>query len=264
MAGKSTRASLRGRASFAPFLCCLIGMLPAGPASAEEALVAVAANFQEVAEKLEVEFEAATDHDLTITTGSTGKLYAQIKNGAPYDILLAADQRRPELLEREGDAVSGSRFTYAVGRLALWSADPARVAADGSETLRAGAFRKLAMANPDLAPYGEAAMQTLAALGLLETLEKKIVMGENVGQAHALVATGNAELGFVALSYVLSPRNEKPGSHWAVPQELYQPIRQDAVLLVRAVDNVAARAFLEYLKSDAARSVIERFGYGGR
>jgi molybdate transport system substrate-binding protein len=243
-------------------LCGLITSLLPVAVSAEEALVAVAVNFSEVIEQLEPDFEAATGHALTITTGSTGKLYAQIKNGAPFDILLAADRRRPELLEEEGDAVSGSRFTYAVGRLTLWSPDAERVAENGAATLRAGAFRKLAIANPDLAPYGEAARETLSSLKLLEALEEKLVMGENIGQTHALVATGNAELGFVALSYVLSPRNNKPGSRWDVPQDLHAPIRQEAVLLLRAADNDAARAFLEYLQSDGARTLIESFGYG--
>jgi molybdate transport system substrate-binding protein len=242
--------------------CGLIAtLLPTG-ASAGEALVAVAANFTEVVGRLEADFERTTGHDLTVTTGSTGLLYAQIRSGAPYDVLLAADRLRPELLEKEGRAVAGSRFTYAVGRLTLWSAAPELVSTDGAETLRAGAFRKLAIANPDLAPYGVAARETLAALGLLETLGDRIVMGENIGQTHALVATGNAELGFVALSYVLSPGNRIPGSRWDVPQELHAPIRQDAVLLTRGAANAAARDFLEYLKRDEARAVIESFGYG--
>jgi molybdate transport system substrate-binding protein len=262
MTGQAKRPSRGKRTVALPLLCGLIAALLPGTASAAEALVAVAGNFSEVIERLESDFETATGHNLTVTTGSTGKLYAQIENGAPFDIMLAADRRRPELLEKEGLAVAGSRFTYAVGRLTLWSPDPGRVAADGAETLRAGHFRKLAIANPDLAPYGEAARETLAALDLLEALGDRIVMGENIGQAYALVATGNAELGLVALSYVISPRNRMPGSRWEVPQELYTPIRQEAILLVRAADNVAARAFLEYLKSDGARAVIQSFGYG--
>lgn len=224
--------------------------------------MAVATNFSEVVERLEVDFEGSSAHRLTVVTGSTGKLYAQIVHGAPFDILLAADRRRPELLEQEGRAVVGSRFTYAVGRLTLWSPDPARVATDGIETLRAGAFRRLAIAHPELAPYGAAARETLTALGLLDALGDRIVLGENIGQAHALVATGNAELGFVALSYVLSPRNRTPGSRWDVPRNLHAPIRQDAVLLVRSVDHAAARAFLDYLRSAEARAVLEGFGYG--
>ena len=248
---------VRGLLSLALLVCFL-----APSACAEDALVAVATNFSEVMERLESDFEQAGDHTLTVTTGSTGKLYAQIRHGAPFDMLLAADQHRPKLLEAESHAVAGSRFTYAVGRLTLWSPDAEHVSVDGSATLRAGSFRKLAMANPDLAPYGAAARETLTALGLLDALQPRMVMGENIGQAHALVATGNADLGFVALSYVLSPRNKPPGSRWDVPEYLYTPIRQDAVLLKRGAGNAAARAFVEFLKTDEARAVIENFGYG--
>ncbi len=230
--------------------------------SGADALVAVAANFSEVMERLESGFEAMGDHTLTVSTGSTGKLYAQIRNGAPFDALLAADQRRPKLLEEESRAVSGSRFTYATGRLTLWSPDSERVYSDGPATLRAGLFRNIAMANPELAPYGSAAKETLEALGLFDKLRARVAMGENIGQAHALVATGNADPGFVALSYVVSPRNEHIGSRWDVPQELYTSIRQDALLLNRGADNPAAVAFLAYLKTDAARAVIQRYGYG--
>jgi molybdate transport system substrate-binding protein len=239
-----------------------LSLFLAPPAAAEETLVAVAANFSEVMERLETDFERDTGHELTVAIGSTGKLYAQITHGAPFDVMLAADQRRPELLESEGFAVAGSRFTYALGRLTLWSPVEGRVDADGEATLRAGKFRSLSLANPDLAPYGMAAKETLENLGLWKALEKKLVMGENIGQAYALVASGNAELGFVALSYVLSPRNEQPGSRWDVPVDLYSPIRQDAVLLSRAADNPAARALLSFLKSEAARKVIESYGYG--
>lgn len=234
------------------------------PASgyADDALVAVATNFSEVMERLQANFEQAGDHTLTVTAGSTGKLYAQIRNGAPFDILLAADERRPRILEDESQAVAGTRFTYAVGRLTLWSPDAGRVSADGQVTLRARTFRKLAIANPELAPYGTAARETLTTLGLFDSLGPRIVTGENIGQAHALVATGNAELGFVALSYVLSPRNKHSGSRWDVPQELYTPIRQDAILLKRGSKNAAATAFLDFLRTDAARAVIESFGYG--
>lgn len=234
---------------------------PAGRAQAEEALVAVATNFTEVLEGLAPKFTAATGHRIRVSGGSTGKLYAQIRNGAPFDILLAADQRRPELLENAALGVAGSRFTYAVGKLALWSADPARIGRNGAGVLRRGDFRRLALANPKLAPYGFAAQQTLTALGLWTALGDRIVQGQNVGQAHSLVATGNAELGFVALSAVMSPRNALKGSWWEVPADLYQPIRQDAVLLSRAKDNAAARAFLGYLRGAAARKIIAAFGY---
>ena len=233
----------------------------ATPAASGEAVVAVAANFTEVAERLEADFERDSAHTLTFVVGSTGKLYAQIAHGAPFDAFLSADRASPERLEKEGLAVAGSRFTYATGRLTLWSREPGRVGADGAATLRRGEFRLLAIANPELAPYGEAARQTLENLGLWRSLQGKVVMGETVGQAHAMVASGNAELGFVALSYVLSPRNETPGSRWDVPAELYEPIRQDAVLLKRAAGNPAARGFLAFLRSAEARTVIEGYGY---
>lgn len=235
--------------------------LTAGHA-AETALVAVAANFSDAMAQLEPAFEAESGHALTVTTGSTGKLYAQIVHGAPFDVLLAADRARPAKLEAEGHAVAGSRFTYAVGRLVLWSPDPARVAPGGIVALEEGAFRALAIANPDLAPYGQAARETLAALGLEDALRNRIVMGENVGQAFALVATGNAELGFVALSSLRHARTNRAGSRWDVPADLHAPIRQDAVLLVRARENPTARAFLKFLRSDAARATIARLGYG--
>ncbi|MEQ8483900.1 MAG: molybdate ABC transporter substrate-binding protein [Pseudomonadales bacterium] len=235
--------------------------MSAAAVAAEQALIAVAANFAEVVERLEGDFERETGHRIDMTVGSTGKLYAQIRSGAPFDVLLAADQARPERLEADGDAVRGSRFTYASGRLVLWSADPDRIGPDGAATLRAGQFRRLAIANPDLAPYGLAAVQTLEALGLRASLADRMVMGESIGQAHAMVATGNAELGLVALAQVASPRQAAPGSRWDVPAALHQPIRQDAVLLSRAEDNSAARDFMAYLRRDDVRQIIAGFGY---
>lgn len=240
----------------------LLVAVAAGRATAAEALVAVAANFADVVRQLEPGFRAATGHALAVSIGSTGQLYAQIRGGAPYDLLLAADQERPRRLAEEGLAVAGSRFTYAVGRLTLWSAAAERIGADGEETLRHGGFRHLALANPKLAPYGAAARQVMRRLGLWEVLRERLILGENVGQTFAMVASGNAELGFVALAQVLSSRNTTPGSRWDVPARLHEPIRQDAVLLTRAADNLAARAFLGYLKSPTARSLIERSGYG--
>jgi molybdate transport system substrate-binding protein len=233
----------------------------AGAAAAEEAVVAVAANFTEVVERLEADFERESGHTVTFVAGSSGKLYAQIANGAPFDVFLSADQERPERLEKEGLAVAGSRFTYATGRLTLWSREPGRVGSDGAATLRRGEFRRLAIANPDLAPYGAAARQSLEKLSLWERFEDRIVMGETIGQAHAMVASGNAELGFVALSSVLSPRNETKGSRWDVPADLYAPIRQDAVLLSRGADNTAARGFLAFLRSERAKALIASYGY---
>ncbi|WDI31740.1 molybdate ABC transporter substrate-binding protein [Hyphococcus flavus] len=229
-------------------------------ASAEEALVAVAANFQTAASQLEADFEANSEHTITITAGSTGKLYAQIVNGAPFDVFLAADQQRPRLLEEKGASVIGSRFTYAVGRLVLWSANPS-LAVENSIYLRNGAFRRLAMANPDLAPYGAAAQEILQSLDLWEALQSKIVMGENVTQSFTYVATGNAELGFVALSSVFE-FDGGAKSYWEPPVNSYRPIRQDAVLLKRAKSNAAALAFFQYLKSEPARELISSSGYG--
>lgn len=238
-------------------LALLAVMLANPQARAAEALVAVAANFAGPAEALEAAFEASGPHRATITTGSTGKLYAQISNGAPFDVLLAADQVRPERLEAEGDAVAGTRFTFAIGRLSLWSADPDRIAG-GLDALRAGDFDHLAIANPDLAPYGLAARQALQYFGLWDTLKPKIVMGQNVGQTFSLVATGNAALGLIATPLC---RSVSAGSRWDVPEQAHDPIRQDAVLLARGADNPAARAFLAFLRSDAAKLIISRFGY---
>lgn len=242
-------------------LACLLALFTDSRASAEQALVAVATNFAEVAQRLESEFEAGSGHEITLATGSTGKLYAQIINGAPYDLLLAADQERPRLLEKSGDAVAGTRVVYAIGRLTLWSADADRDLTLGRETLEKGKFRSLAIANPKLAPYGAAAKETLQSLNLWDSLESKIVMGENIGQAHAMVATGNAELGMVALSYVLSLRNKQPGTRWDIPAHLHAPIRQDAILLTHGAGNVAATAFLKFLQTEGVQATVKSLGY---
>lgn len=239
---------------------CLL-LLPAWPCVAAEALVAVATNFAEVMTRLKSDFESAAPHTLRIATGSTGKLYAQIVAGAPFDVFLAADQDRPQRLEAGGQAVTGSRFTYATGTLVLWSADPERIGGNGAALLRAGQFRRLAIANPELAPYGLAARQTLEALGVWAQLAERIVMGENIGQAYGMVATGNAELGLLATSQLRAPGKALTGSAWEVPADLYEPIRQDAVLLTRAAHNEAALALLRYLKQEPARKVIREYGY---
>ncbi len=231
------------------------------PVAAESALVAVATNFAEVAQKLSLEFERDNNHRITLTAGSTGKLYAQITNGAPFDLLLAADSERPTVLEKSGNAVSGTRTVYAIGRLTLWSPDPGLFSTPGREILERGAFRSLAIANPSLAPYGMAAKQTLQSLGVWESSRNRIVMGENVGQAHAMVATRNVEFGLLALSLAVSSRNDQPGSRWDVPADLHAPIYQEAVLLLHGAENPAARAFLEFLNSKAARATIKSFGY---
>ncbi|PKP71805.1 MAG: molybdate ABC transporter substrate-binding protein [Alphaproteobacteria bacterium HGW-Alphaproteobacteria-4] len=239
------------RTLLALFLC-------AGPAAADTALVAVAANYATAAETQAAAFSAASGHQITLTTGSTGKLYAQIGEGAPYDALLSADAATPARIEAEGAGVAGTRFTYAVGALALWSPDPARIGADPLAALTDPGLRHLAIANPDLAPYGVAAKQALEALGLWQTVQPRIVTGENIGQTNAMVASGAAEAGFVALSAVA---DDTGGSRWLVPQDLFQPIRQDAVLLAHGAGNPAARGFLDWLKTPEAQAINTRFGY---
>jgi molybdate transport system substrate-binding protein len=244
-------------------LCCAVvcfRLAFAAPLQ-EEALVAVATNFVEVAEVLVDAFESRSEYAVSLVAGSTGKLYSQVVNGAPFDVLLAADQVRPQRLLNSHMAVAGSQATYATGQLTLWSPDPDAVTTGGRKVLAQGNFRSLAIANPSLAPYGSAAQETLINLGLWEQLETKIVMGENVGQAHAMVSTRNAEFGLVALSYVVSPRNSQAGSRWDVPAGLHKPIKQDVVLLQHGAANLAARAFLEYLLSEPARATIRSFGY---
>ncbi|SDG14906.1 molybdate transport system substrate-binding protein [Limimonas halophila] len=232
-----------------------------GAARAAEALVAVSANFAEVARTLKPQFEAATDHELTLTVGATGTLYAQVRKGAPYDVLLAADQKRPAKLEAAGEIVPGSRFTYAVGRLSLWSPEPERIGDAPLDALTADDVEHLAIANPKLAPYGRAAKRTLKHFGLWKRLSEKIVMGQNVGQTFSMVATGNAQLGLVATSYALNAEKHQPASRWDVPASAHAPIRQDAVRLRHGADNPAAGAFLSYLRSKDARTIIRRFGY---
>lgn len=242
-----------------PLLPLLLLALLAGHAHADTQ-VAVAANFAAPAQKIAAEFEKQTGHKAIIATGSTGKFYAQIVNGAPFDILLSADDETPAKLEREGHAVAGSRYTYAIGKLVLWSAKPA-IIDDKAEVLKRGSFNHLAIANPKVAPYGAAAVETMKALGVYDALQSKLVMGENIAQTHQFVATGNALLGFVALSQVLKD-GKIEGSYWSVPEKLYTPIRQDAALLDKGKDNKAARAFLDFLKTNkAAKDIILSYGY---
>jgi molybdate transport system substrate-binding protein len=229
-------------------------------ASAEEAQIAVAANFTVPMKAIIAAFEADTGHDIRASFGSTGKLYAQIKNGAPFEALLAADQKRPELLVEEYVAVRDSRFTYAIGSLVLWSAETDAFE-DGPARLEAGDFAKLAIANPKLAPYGEASVQTMDALGVKEALEPKLVMGENIAQTYQFVATGNAEVGFVALSQVMEGGDITKGSGWIVPGNLHDPIRQDAVILESGKENPAVAELFAYLKGEKARAIIRDFGY---
>lgn len=230
------------------------------PARAEQVQVAVASNFTAPMQKLAAEFEKDTGHKAQLAFGSTGKFYAQIKNGAPFEVLLAADDETPVRLEQEGMAAAGSRFTYAIGTLVLWSARSDYVDAQG-EVLNKGQFNKLALANPKLAPYGKAAVETLNKLGLFAALEPRFVQGENIAQTFQFVSTGNAELGFVALSQVMKDGRIASGSAWVVPGNLHTPIRQDAVILSNGKDNAAAIALMKYLKENKARAIIKAYGY---
>ena len=245
---------------FSLFALALLDTLLSRPALAAEVKVAVAANFTAPMQKIAADFERDTGHKAQLSFGATGKFYAQIKNGAPFEILLAADDEIPARLEKEGFAASGSRFTYAIGQLALWSARPGYVD-DMGEVLKQDTFEHLAIANPRLAPYGAAAVETLTRLGLLGRVEGRLVQGENIAQAFQFVSTGNAELGFVALSQVYVGGKLKSGSAWIVPANLHKPIRQDAVVLARGRDNPAAAALARFLKTDKARAVIKSYGY---
>ena len=237
-----------------------IFLLFAGVAHAGEVTVAVAANFTAPMKLIAQQFERDTGHKANLAFGATGQLYAQIKNGAPFGILLSADTSTPEKLEAEGAGVKGSRFTYAVGKLVLWSKKPGLVDAQGA-VLKTGPFDQLAVANPKLAPYGAAAMQVIDQLGLRAALTPKLVEGANIGQAHQFVSTGNAVLGFVALSQVSVNGKVAEGSAWVVPSSFYSPILQDAVLLDVAKANPAALALMQYLRGDQAKALIRSFGY---
>lgn len=232
----------------------------AGAVQAAEVSVAVAANFAAPMQRIAAAFEQDTGHRANLAFGSTGKFYAQIKNGAPFQLLLAADNETPARLEREGLSVAGTRFTYAIGKLALWSKQPS-VVDDQGAVLRNAVFAHIALADPKLAPYGKAAVQTLTTLGLHDALRAKFVFGENIAQAHQFVATGNAPLGFVALSQVFADGRITKGSAWIVPAAMHEPIRQDALMLNQGKHNPAATALLRYLRSDKARAIIRAHGY---
>lgn len=234
------------------------GVVVGAGVQAAEVQVAVAANFTAPMQKIAPMFEADTGHKAVLAFGSTGRFYAQIRNGAPFDVLLAADDETPARLEREGHGTS--RFTYAIGRLVLWSKQPALVDARG-EVLKSGKFEKIALADPRLAPYGAAAIEAMTKLGVIDALRPKFVLGENIAQTWQFVATENAQLGFVALSQVWADGKFKEGSAWLVPATLYTPIRQDAILLNRGKDNAAATALLQYLRGDKARAIIQSYGY---
>jgi molybdate transport system substrate-binding protein len=242
--------------SFAPLLILLL----AGSVQAAEVSVAVAANFTAPMNAIAAEFAKDTGHQAKPAFGATGKFYAQIKNGAPFQVLLSADDETPAKLAQEGLAVADSRFTYAIGTLVLWSAQPGYVDAKG-EVLKRGQFNKLALANPKLAPYGKAALEVLTGMGLQDSLAPKFVQGENIAQTWQFASTGNAEIGFVALSQVMKDGKIASGSGWIVPSKLHTPIRQDAVILTTGKGNVAADALMKYLKSEKAKAIIRSYGY---
>jgi molybdate transport system substrate-binding protein len=254
--GSSARFGPRSVASL--FLLLATGSMSApGGAAGETLRLAVASNFREPLEAIGERFEASSGHRLVISPGSTGKQFAQISHGAPFDLFLAADAARPRLLEERGLAVAGSRFTYALGRLVLWSSRAGLVDPDG-RVLEGQAFSRLSLANPRHAPYGAAAREVLERRGVWEAVERRLVRGENVAQAFQFVASGSVELGFIALSQLYGDGREDAGSSWRVPAELHAPIEQQVVLLR---DGVAARSFLEHLRSPQSRELIREFGY---
>lgn len=241
-------------------LCiCVFGLLPL-TAIAAEINAAVASNFAATMNEIATVFEKEHGHSINLSFGSSGKFHAQIKNGAPFQIFFSADQEKPRQLIKEGLAVPGTGFTYAIGRLALWSAESGLVDPE-AKVLQQGDFKKLAVANPMHAPYGQAALEVLQHLGLAAAARPKLVMGENIAQAHQFVDSGNAELGFVALAQISDKNGIKHGSAWIVPAALHNPIRQDAVLLKAGADNKAAVGLLKFMQGARAKSIIAAYGY---
>ena len=241
----------------------LLGVLlatAAQVANAGEVNAAVAANFTEPVKQIVELFQKETGHTVKLSFGSSGKFTAQIKEGAPFDVFLAADEKNPKLLEKEGLAVEGSRFVYALGKLVLWSAQPGYVDGKG-HVLRKGGYNKIAYADPKLAPYGLAAKETLEELGLWTVVQGKLVTGESITQTYQFAATGNAELAFIALSQITKDGKVTEGSWWIVPAHMYNPIKQSAVQLTAAKDKAAAQAFLAFLKGEKAVAIIRSFGY---
>lgn len=233
----------------------LLAAVVTGPALAAQTTVAVAANFTEAAKEIATAFKQKTGDEAVLSFGSSGQLYTQVTQDAPFEIMLSADDERPKKAVAEGFGVAGSPFTYAIGKLVLWSKMPDLV--KGEDTLKAGAFGKLSIADPKTAPYGAAAVEVLKALNLFEAVQPKIVQGNSIGQAFQFIDTGNAELGFVALAQLKAAA----GSRWLVPQDLYTPIRQDAVLLKKGAASEAALAFMSFLKGPEALAIIGKFGY---
>lgn len=241
-------------------LATMVAVCVSTMAQADEVQVAVAANFTAPIQAIAADFEKDTGHTLVAAYGATGQFYTQIKNGAPFEVFLSADDTTPQKLESEGDTVKGSRFTYAVGTLALWSAKEGYVDAKGA-VLKKNEYQHLSIANPKAAPYGLAATQVLAKLGLTEQVKSKLVEGQNITQAYQFVSTGNAELGFVALSQIYKDGKVSSGSAWIVPGQMHDPIKQDAVILNKGKDNPAAKALVDYLKGPKAAAVIKSYGY---
>ncbi len=242
------------------FTVLLIACAFASLAHADDVQIAVAANFTAPMKQIAAQFEQETGHKVLATFGSTGKFYAQIKNGAPFEVLLSADDQTPAKLEEEGAGVANTRFTYAIGKLVLWSAQPGMVDSNG-DVLKKGAFEHLAIADPKLAPYGAAAVSALRKLQLLDLLAPKFVRGDNIAQTHQFVVSGAAALGFVAAAQVYEDGKLKSGSAWLVPATLYNPLRQDALLLEKGKGKPAAVAFLRYMKSKKALIVMRSYGY---
>jgi molybdate transport system substrate-binding protein len=222
--------------------------------------VAVAANFSKTMQSLVTEFEKNYDYQIALSFGSSGKFYAQIKQGAPYELFFSADQAKPEVLQQEGLVVAGSRFTYAIGRLVVWTVRP-DFANKIEIKLKYGAFNKLAIANPKLAPYGAATLQVLSHLGLIDDTQARWVRGENIAQTYQFVHSGNADLGFVALSQLLGRKNMIEGFYWLVPDNMHQPIKQDVVLLKRAAQSQGAKTFLDFIHTEKAQTIIAEYGY---
>ncbi len=242
-------------------LAAAAAALPPGPSSSDEVHVGVASNFVSVAEDLARNFETATAHQISVVTGSTGKLYAQILNGAPFAVFMSADEFRPRLLEEAGKTIPGSRFTYAFGSLALWSRRSFPEGSSLAGILTHASVRRIAIPNPELAPFGKAALETLSRLDIADQVAEKLVYAENVGQAFTFAATGNADAGFVSMSNLVGQTADGHGFLVPVPASLHAPIRQDAVALLRADGNEAALAFMDFLKSGEALSVISGYGY---
>ena len=244
-----------------PCILLIFNLLLAATSQAEPTRIAVASNFSPAMKELIAEFEQSTTHEVKASYASSGKFYAQIYHGAPYDIFFSADQTKPLALEKEGLIISASRFTYALGGLALWSSN---IDFNGQHLarLKANQFNKLSLANPKLAPYGLAAIEVLDKLALRQQTKNKWVQGENIAQTYQFVATGNADLGFIALSQVFNTSTDKQSAnYWQVPKELYNPIKQDLVLLKRGADNIAAKAFIQFIKSAKAQGIIQSYGY---